>query len=308
MKIKLNLEKKILIASISISAFVILLGIITQNAGILGNGIILSIFIVFVPLILFRYEKIRILREYEERFPTFLRDVIESMRSGMPLHQAIITCSKFDYGRLAKEVKKMANQISWGLPVDKVLDQFTERVKKSNRLYLALKTLRESYLTGGDIESTLESIADNLVMMEDADKEKRSLMNQYVLLMYAIAFIFLGILVAINKLMVPIFSTTSTGGMGFGFVNPCEVSSNPICSLYTFPSVYIFAIKDITSIGAYYVSIFFYMSIIVAISCGLIVGQISENSLTAGLKHSAIMTGAVIGIMLILKTAGFLGV
>jgi flagellar protein FlaJ len=309
LKIELDLEKKILIISIVVSILIISLGIITANTGVVGNGIILSVFIIFVPLIFFRYERQRTLKEYEEKFPAFLRDVVESIRSGMPFHQAIIISSRLDYGRLSKEVKKMANQISWGIPVDRVIDQFTERVKKSKRLYMTLKTLRESYLTGGDVESTLESVAENLTILNDEEKERSSLLNQYVVLMYAITFIFLGILVAINKLMIPIFKiTTAPGGEVLGLVSPCEANPNPICSIYALPSVYIFAFKDPTSIGAYYTSIFFFMSIIVAVACGLVAGQISENSLVAGLKHSAIMAGVVIGVMLILKAAGVLGI
>jgi len=309
LKIELDLEKKILIVSLVISVSVISLGVITANTGVIGNGVILSVFIIFVPLVLFRYERRKTLKEYEEKFPAFLRDVVESIRSGMPLHQAIIISSRLDYGRLSKEVKKMSNQISWGMPVDKVLDQFTERAKKSKRLFMALKTLRESYLTGGDVESALDSVAENLSILDDAQKERSSLLNQYVILMYAITFIFLGILVAINKLMIPIFQvSTGPGGEILGLASPCEGSPNFICSVYAVPSVYIFAFKDPSSIGAYYASIFFFMSIIVAVACGLVAGQISENSLTAGLKHSAIMAGVVIGAMLILKAAGVLGV
>jgi flagellar protein FlaJ len=302
LKKKLDFQKKILIVSIIISISIISIGIFTKNSGVIGNGIIISVFIIFVPLVLFRYERFRTLKEYEEKFPAFLRDIVESLHSGMPLHQAIVICSRLDYGRLSKEVKKMSNQISWGMPVVKVIDQFTERVKESKRLYMALKVLRESYLTGGDIESTLESVAENLSLLDDAQKERSSLLNQYVVLMYAITFIFLGILVAINRLMIPIEAEA------LGFSNPCASNPNFLCLIYDFPSVYIFTFKDPTSVASYYTSIFFYMSIIVALACGLVAGQISENSLTAGIKHSVIMTFGVIGVMLILKAAGILGI
>lgn len=309
MKIELNLEQKTLIASFLVSAFLISLGIITANTGVIGNAIILSVFIIFVPFILFRYERRKRLKEYEEKFPALLRDIVESIRSGMPFHQAIVISSKLDYGRLSREVKKMANQISWGMPVDKVIDQFTERVKESKRLFMALKTLKESYLTGGDVEATLESVAENLSILDDAEKERSSLLSQYVILMYAISFIFLGILVSINRLMVPIFEiSTAPGGEALGLANPCMTNPSPICSVYALPSVYIFAFKDPSSIGAYYTSIFFFMSVIVAAACGLVAGQISENSLVAGVKHSVIMSAVVIGAMLIFKAAGVLGV
>lgn len=265
-----------------------------------------------LPLILLKYGKERAIREIEEKMPIFLRSIVESIRSGMPFHQAIVSCSNMDYGELSKEVKKMSNQISWGLPVNKVLDQFIDRVKSSKRLFMALKILRESYFTGGDVISTLDSVADNLNELNEAGKERVSLLNQYVVLIYAIVFVFIIILVAINRLMVPIFQISSTpgaemGGMG-GFQSPCLDNDNPICNILTLPAEYIFNIKDITNIGAYYVSLYFYMSTIIGIFCGLVVGQITENSLVSGLKHSLIMIIAVWGILLMLKALNILGV
>jgi flagellar protein FlaJ len=301
------MEKKVLLTSVVISILLISLGIITGNEVVKGNGIIISVFLIIIPLILFRYEKQRTLKEIEEKFPGFLRDVVESIRSGMPFHKAIAICSKLEYGKLTKEVKKMANQISWGMPLDKVLDQFTEKVKRSKRLYVSLKILKESYSTGGDVVSTLESVIDNLNILEDSEKEKKTLLNQYVILMYAISFIFVGILISINKLMVPVFQISSSLPESM-ISNPCENNPNIICSIYSIPSRYVFRVKDPNGIGAYYLSIFFFMSMIVAVACGLVAGQISENSITMGLVHSAIMTTVIFGTMWILSGAGMLGV
>jgi len=309
---KISPEIKIVAISSVITAIIIVIGVLTSNAGVIGNGIILGIFLIALPLVLLRYEKFRTIKEIEEKFPLFLRDVVESIRSGMPLHQAIITNSKLDYGRLSKEVKKMAHQLSWRMPVNEVLDQFTERVKTSKRLYSSLQTIRESYSSGGDVVSTFESVADNLTQLDDAEKERKALLNQYVLLMYGIAFIFVGIVVAINKLLIPVFSVSSTPGgqEALGLTNPCASPlgiEGTICDLYALPAQYIFSI-DPTSIGAYYTSLFFFMSVIVSIASGLVAGQISENSIAAGLKHSAIMSIGVIGIMFILRYVNLLGV
>ena len=309
---KVTPEMKIVAVSSVITAIIIIVGILTSNAGVIGNGIILGIFLIAVPIILVRYERDRTIKEIEEKFPLFLRDVVESIRSGMPLHEAIIVNSKLDYGRLSPEVKKMANQLSWKMPVTEVLDQFIERMKSSKRLYSSLETVRESYSSGGDVVSTFESVADNLTQLADAEKEKRALLNQYVLLMYGISFIFLGIIVAINKLLIPIFTVASNQGaqQALGLTNPC---SSPIgfeidvCNLYSIPAQYIFSI-DPTTIGAYYTSLFFFMSVIVAISSGLVAGEISDNSISSGLKHSAIMTVGVVGVMFILRYLNLLGV
>jgi flagellar protein FlaJ len=309
----MNPERKVLLTSSIISIIIIALGFATSNIGVVGNGVILSIFLVAVPIIIFRYERFKAVKEMEEKFPIFLRDVVESIRSGMPFHLAIINSSKFEYGRLSKEVKKMSNQISWGIPVIKVLDQFSQRIKRSRRLFDSLQTIRESYLTGGDVVSTLDSVADNLTFLDDSEKERKSMLNQYVVLMYAIAFIFVGIVASINKLLLPIFQISATpgGAQVLGITNPCAATTGfetTICALYAIPAKYVFLIPDPNGIAAYYTSIFFFMSVIVGFSSGLVAGQIADNSMESGLKHGMIMTAGVIGALLIFKQVGLLGI
>jgi len=306
-------ERRVILISSTVSIAIISLGFITSSPGVIGNGIILAIFLIAVPIIIFRYEKFKALKEMEEKFPLFLRDVVESIRSGMPLHLAIVASSKLEYGRLSKEVEKMSNQITWGIPVIKVLNQFGERVKGSKRLFDATETIAESYMIGGDVVATLDSVAENLTYLDEAQKEKKSTLNEYVILMYAIAFIFVGINASINKLLLPIFQLANTPGSAevLGFSNPCASTAGIetfICNLYAIPAEYIFLIPATNGIAIYYTSIFFFMSVIVAISSGLVAGEIADGSLVSGIKHSVIMTAGVVGTMLILKQLGLLGI
>lgn len=309
----MNPERKVLLSSTIVSIVIIGLGFATSNLGVVGNGFILAIFLIAVPLIIFRYEKFKALKEMEEKFPIFLRDVVESIRSGMPFHLAIVNSSKFEYGRLSKEVKRMSNQVTWGIPVIRVLDQFSGRIKGSRRLFDSMQTIRESYLTGGDVVATLDSVSENLTFLDEAEKEKKSTLNQYVVLMYAIAFIFVGIVASINKLLIPIFQISQTpgGAQVLGISNPCGSTSGfetVICNFYALPAKYIFLMPDTTVIAAYYTSIFFFMSVIVALTSGLVAGEIADNSVASGLKHGVIMTAGVIGTLLILKQIGLLGI
>ncbi|MEM5867418.1 MAG: type II secretion system F family protein, partial [Candidatus Aenigmatarchaeota archaeon] len=216
MKIKLTTEQKIILIAISITSFLIIIGLLNEDEktriGVISNALILFAFMLILPLVILRYQRERAIKEMEETMPAFLRDLVESINAGVPFHQAIVAASKVEYGELSKEIKKMANQISWGMPVNKVLDQFTERVKSSKKLYLSIKILKETYYTGGDVVSTLASIADSLTQLNEIDKERKSILNQYVVLIYGIAFIFLAILVGINRLLLPIFRTSESLG------------------------------------------------------------------------------------------------
>ena len=311
---KMRKDRQVLLLTSVCSVLFVTLGIVSGNMGVTANAILLSTLMVSVPQFLFIYEKFRNLKYMEEKFPVFLRDMIESVRSGMPLHKAIVIISKFDYGKLSKEVQKMANQLTWGIPLEKVLDQFAERIKRSKRLYTSVKIIREAHLSGGDVVSTLETVSNNSNILEDAEKERRSMLNQYVVLMYALSFIFIGIVVAINNMMIPIFEVSggSMGGMSsIGISNPCASCFGPadcaVCGLFNWVSAYIFSIQADT-IASYYVSLFFFMSIIQSMFSGLVAGQIGENSITAGIKHSLVLVAITFGAFHFLVYFGVLGV
>src|SRR4029077_3435002 len=72
--------------------------------------------------------KLRRIQKIEERLPDFLRDVAEAGRVGMTLPDAIVVASRGRYGLLTEEIKKMASQLEWGVPVATALQLFEERV------------------------------------------------------------------------------------------------------------------------------------------------------------------------------------
>jgi type II secretory pathway component PulF len=301
----IKFENKVLIGSLLVSGFLISLGFI--DPGVMFLGVILSAFIIFFPQMFFEYEKFRKIKEMEVRFPDFLRDVTEHVRAGSPLYRAIIDTSKIDYGELSKEVKMISNQLTWGIPLDKVMEQFGKRIK-SKKIQMAIYTLRESYLSGGDVPSTLEALADSLATLEDAEKERKSLINQHVVVMYAISLIFIGIIAALNNFMVPIFKMGVVGAELAPLGNPCDACATGfscgICGFYSTISS-AFGIKG--GIASYYVALFFLMAMIQAFCAGLIIGQISRGSVTAGFVHSIILMLLNFGGFGILSYLGLLG-
>lgn len=334
-KKNLNLDltdpRHILIVTMSLTVVTILVGFLSGNVGVLGIFFVIGVFVNVTPQILIYYQRFRGIKEMEETFPAFLRDLTENIRSGMPFHKAIITASKNDYGALTPEVKKMAHQISWGVTLDKVLDKFSERMKVSKRIYASSRIIRESFLSGGQVVTTLESVADSANSLEDAEKEKKSLLSQYVLLMYAISIIFVVIIAAISKFLIPIFSSgqdTASGGAVSAVIaleNPCSTCTGLECAICenVYNNLYqcmlapakqvesICKLKDVgvlNQISTYYTSLFFMMALIQSILSGIIAGQISEGSVKAGIKHSIILAGVTVGAFMIMIQLGFLGI
>ncbi|RKY23328.1 MAG: hypothetical protein DRP62_06120 [Planctomycetota bacterium] len=316
MRIELTKERKILIICILISWVLLLFGILSGIQGVIGNIIFLSILIIIVPQLLFSYVNYRRMKEIELYYPNFLRDLVEATKAGLPLHKAIISVSRTNYGPLTKEIKKMANQLSWNVNVIKVLEQSQKRLKKSPILTKIIRIMIETYKSGGSIPDTLSSLSNTLSTIQETEKERASLMKQYVIAVYVISFVFIGIIVAINKLMVPIFETMSGGfaggPIGTEVANPCTIciyggglECLP-CTIY-FNICSLFGVERIR-VSCYYFGLFFCMSVVQAITGGLIAGQIGEGSVKAGIKHSVILFFITFGAFFILRHVGLIGV
>jgi len=290
----------------------IAVGVIIGDPGILGNMIIIAVFISVTPYFLFRYSDYMWMRALEDQFPNFIRDLADATRS-MPLTEAIRAISKSNYGKLTPEVVKMSNRLSWGTPFMRTLEIFEKSVSKSRIIREALGILKQSYESGGNVVMTLESISRDMMMLKETEEERLSLLKQHIFIMYAVFFMFVGISILIIFVMVPMIETQTelTGAAGsskFGmttmFSNPCPPESSMMmpCGFYLAVGT-LFGVSP-ESIGSYYIALFFCAVVIQGLMIGLITGQLGENSMTAGIKHSMIMMFAAIGIFLFIAKLG----
>jgi flagellar protein FlaJ len=223
------------------------------------------LFLGLAPYLVVRYMKYTELKQMEEAFPEFLRNLSESQKSGITFPKAIINSTKIEYGPLSKEVKKMAYQLSWGVPLPRVLEKFSERVKDSDFLRRSIAIVLESYRSGGDVAEVMESVAESARMVKELESERRSKFNQQLLVMYAIFIIFIVIIIALNKILLPMFALSANEDVGG--VSLSMGSLDP----------------------EFYRTTFLHMILMQAVFAGLIAGQVGEGSIVAGIKHSAIM-------------------
>lgn len=296
---------------LAISIGLILLGIALGDAAILGNLIVISAFLIAVPYFFFKYSRYVWVKSLEIEFPNFVRDLADSIRS-MPLPEALSVVSKSNYGNLTPEIKRIHNRMSWGTPFLRTLEIFKNNVRESRIISEALSILRQSFESGGSMVSTLESISRDLLMLREAEEERSSMLRQHIMIMYAIFFMFVGISVLIIYVMVPMIETQSQMGSGFQtgaqvvFTNPCPPESS-----FLFPCGFYMAIATMfglsfEKIGAYYVALFFSAVIMQGLFIGLITGQLGENSIIAGLKHSIIMLIVTTTVFLFIARAGIM--
>ena len=246
------------------------------------------------------------IKSMEAQFPNFVRDLADAVRSGMSFKEAIRITSRGNYGKLSEEIAVMNNRLSWGTPFLRVLEIFGKRVEKSKLITEALNIISESYKAGGNVSATLDSVARDMIMFKEVEAERVSMTRQHVMIMYGIFFMFLGISIMIIFVMVPMIQSTpevSAGGFGMTFSNPCEGAALFPCNYFNSLGA-LFNMKE--SITLYYTALFFTIVVIQGLFTGLIAGQLGENSVVAGTKHSIIMVTIALGVFLFLAKAGML--
>ena len=300
MNFELNEKNVVIISAVAFLVLVIIALFFIYNPPMFFALIILGLIVAVLPYTIYKFFEVRLIKNCENEFPNFLRDLAEAKRTGLSLIQAVQACANSDYGVLTKYIKRMVNQISWNIPFKEVLKNFRNRFKNSKIISYSVMVISEMEEIGGKIEDILDSLADNIENIKETYEEKRALMQQHVMTMYAIFFIFLGISITLIKfLMMFIQNQAELGGLSFlgGGVggNPCGICvGSPIsgcisCNIF-FGICQLFNFGAIESAACYYKAMFFVMIIIQGIFSGLIAGQIASDSIVAGVKHSLVMT------------------
>ncbi|MFH1229422.1 MAG: type II secretion system F family protein [Candidatus Aenigmatarchaeota archaeon] len=290
---KINIKFVPLIAA----AMLCLVGLLFYSMqGIMLNFFLLAAVVGIIPYVLINYFDFKKIKDMEDRLPTFLLDLSESQKVGMTLPEALKQVSRTDYGKLTGEVKKMNDQISWGIPVQDVMNNFAKRTQKSKLIGRIVRIIVEAYNSGGDIARTMEATASDLTTIRETEKERKAVTTEHMMIMYAIFFIFIGIVIGLSKTLIPMLELNiqsgATGGI-MSFQDPCTIcASNPtifciICTIFA-TMCNMFALGE--GGGCYYNALFMLMVIIQGIFTGLVAGQIGEGSVSAGAKHSIIMT------------------
>ncbi len=282
------------------------------DVGLLGNFVIISMLVGVVPYLAAAYLKHERIRLAEEQFPVFMRDLAEAQKAGSNLPDALRNASKTDYGRLSAEIKKVSDQLSWGIPLQEVLDRFSARMKGSDIITRSVRIINEAYSSGGNISDTMESIATDVSMIRETKKERTAVMAQHITMVYIIYFVFIAIVLSLSNTLIPMLnlnlgvaSGLSLSGGG-GFSDPCSSCSagNYMCvSCSSFSTLsLIFSLG--TGAISYYRALFLSMVIVQGIFTGLVAGQIGSNSAVAGAKHSFIMTAIGFGVFMIVLRLG----
>ncbi len=191
----------------------------------------------------------------ESGINNFLRDLTEVRKTGLSPEKCIESLAKRDYGVFSKELRKISAEISWGIPLKKVIMQFISRTR-SWMTQLVMFLLVETIDVGGGTIGMIESLARFNNLTQEVEKEKKMSTRPYVMMPYLSAILLVG-------------TTTMMMAMSSGAITGITSASS----------------KDLGQMSLIFNTSVIFQSYLI----GIVAGKISEESVAAGFKHASIL-------------------
>lgn len=208
----------------------------------------------------------------ENALPNFIRDVSEGRKIGLSPAGSIEQLYTRNYGSLTRHVKKVAAQLSWGLPLSRVISGFVSEVH--SWLTKVVGTLMGEVIAvgGGDVAS-FQRLADFTRKIEGFESEKKSTLRPYVFVVYMA-----GILIVVTTyIMVYLLRLPSmSAGSSLGITPTPPATINLLLTAAIFESWVV----------------------------GFVAGKMGEGSVAQGFKHSFILV--LIGLITMVVAGHFL--
>jgi flagellar protein FlaJ len=231
--------------------------------------LVLGIAAMFGPYGFVMTAKLRRIQKIEERLPDFLRDVSEAGRFGMTLPDAIIVASRGRYGLLTEEIKKMASQLEWGVPVATALQLFEDRVP-TPLVKRVVSIITRANEAGGNVADVLTMVAHDTREVQLAHQARQISMLTYVTVIYISFYVFLVTIYIMAAVFLP---QMVTAGQGIASSSLSGAGAVNLAFGYV-PALFIA----------------FMLAVIVhAVGDGIMAGILFSGRVSEGLQHATIM-------------------
>lgn len=248
------------------------LGITSVHPTIFLNFFGLTFFLLIFPASYY-WEKVELAKnEMEEKFPDFLRDLAEYWKGGLSMTVAVQTLATSEYGALNHEVKKMSNQLSWGIKFGDVIHQFAERVG-TPLIKRAITLIQEADKAGGKISDILVTAANDSREIKFLEAERNRAIGSYIAVIWTSYFVFLGVIVVLAKVFIPAIANSNSGGEEGG-----DSGGQTIGNM---------SIRNVDPL--FFLTVFYYGVTMQALGNGSMAGLMAKGRFSAGFKQSGLM-------------------
>ena len=226
-------------------------------------------FLLFFPASFYWDRVQNSVNEMEEKFPDFLRDMAEYWKGGLSMTIAVQTLATSEYGSLNDEVKKMADQLSWGIAFGDVIDLFATRVN-TPLVKRAISLISEANKAGGKISDILVTAANDSRELKFLEGERKRAISSYIAVIWVSYMVFLGVIVVLAKVFIPAIASSNSGDQGSSDQSIGSMSIRSIDPLF-------------------FLTVFFYGVTMQAMGNGAMAGLMATGRFSSGMKHAGMM-------------------
>ena len=226
---------------------------------------VFAVLICIVPLaVLDLREQMRV-KNLENALPNFFRDLAGMNDSGMTLPAAVHLVATAEYGTLPPHIRKLDNEMSWGVGFVEALYRFGKGLG-TNLSDRSVDLIAKASRAGGDVSEVLRAAAKDTFEVVNLQQERFNNMIIYVVIVLVAFAVFLFVIAILVSSFLTTMATagataSATGARGFG----------GIIDMFL------------------YKRLFAHAAMLQGFFSGLVAGQMGEGRFVAGLKYSAIM-------------------
>ncbi len=226
-------------------------------------GLTISLIAISIPIALVDYSYSKKEKGVLQGVTSFLRDLVETRKTGLSPERSIQVLSKRDYGKFSEHLRRMSSELSWGFSLREIFEDFNSKVKNwlsQINIYLLIDTIE----IGGGTEESLETLATFSESTEAMEKERKSSLLPLLIVPYMGAFL----LTATTMMFLQFFrNMTLMGGASIPYITLSRMMLPPL--------------------------------VFHCFMVGLVTGKTVSGRISSGFKHAIFLTVvAIVGIWL----------
>jgi len=230
------------------------------------DHVVIAALIILIPFGIFYELWRRSIQGIEAAIPDFLDRMAGINQVGLTISQAISIMVNTNLGLLSYEIKRIKRDMDWGANFTDALMRFEQRIS-TPMIARTVTLISKATQMSGSIGDILTIAGSDARMSETLKKERMSEMFIYTAVIYLAFIVFVFVVAVITTQFMPVLGNIDTKGL---------------------PQTGAFA--GFSAASMYTISRLMYHGCLVqAFFSGIIAGLMGEASLSAGLKHAAVM-------------------
>lgn len=235
------------------------------NSTVVDDFAVFAVLIAVVPLAVLDFREGWRVKSLENALPNFFRDLAGMNDSGMTLPNAVHLVAAAEYGTLTPHIKKLDNEMSWGVGFVEAMYRFGKGLGTplADR---SVDLIAKASKAGGDISEVLRAAANDTFETVNLASERNNNMLIYVVIVlvsFAVFLFVIAILVSTFLTTMATAGASAASAGAHGFMGKIDLNL--------------------------YKRLFTHAAMLQGFFSGLVAGQMGEGRFIAGLKYSALM-------------------